>query len=223
MSDTVFMGTVVHTPSTASDIQIFDNAEFGRVRTHEDERGVVTFCAKDVAAALGYKNTSKAVNDHCHGVTIRYPIPDQLGRRQKTRFITEPDVYRLISHSKLPSAQLFEAWVFEEVLPAIRHHGGYVGTAPGESDEQIMARALVVANAAIERNHVEIDRLKPRAALGDALMGSDGTCCIREAVRYIAPMNDAIRLRDVLEDLKACGMLCKGPGSTPPTRAGIDT
>lgn len=98
-----------------------------------------------------------------------------------------------------------------------------MGAAPGETDEQILARALVVANAAIERNRSELEELRPRAALGDALMGSDGTCCIREAVRYIAPMNEAIRLRDVLEDLKACGMLCKGQGSTPPTRAGIDT
>lgn len=97
-----------------SDIQIFDNPAFGQVRTHEDERGVVTFCAKDVAAALGYRNTNDAVKKHCKtdGVAFRYPIPDALGRMQKARFITEPDLYRLIAHSKLHSAQLFEAWVF---------------------------------------------------------------------------------------------------------------
>lgn len=206
-----------------NEIQVFNSSEFGQIRTHEDSRGLVTFCAKDVASVLGYRNPSKAVGDHCSGVTFRYPIPDALGRQQRTSFITEPDVYRLISHSKLPNAQRFEAWVFEEVLPAIRRHGGYVAASPGDTEEQIIARALLVANAALERTRAEVDELRPKAALCDALMGSDGTCSIREAVRYIAPMNADIRLQNVFADLKACGMLCKGHGSTPPTRAAIDT
>lgn len=212
--------------TTLNEIQVFQSSEFGQIRTHEDGDGLVTFCAKDVAAALGYKRTTDAVNLHCarsDGAVFYRPIIDQRGRTQNARFITEPDVYRLIAHSKLPNAQRFEAWVFEEVLPAIRRHGGYVAAAPGETEEQIIARALLVANAALERSRAEVDELRPKAALCDALMGSDGTCSIREAVRYIAPMNEDIRLQDVFADLKACGMLCKGHGSTPPTRAAIDT
>lgn len=108
-----------------NDLQIFDNAEFGQVRTIE-ENGQVWFCGKDVAIALGYTNPKKCINDHCKedGVTIRSLI-DSMGREQQAKFINEPNLYRLITHSKLPSAEKFEKWVFEEVLPAIRKTGHY--------------------------------------------------------------------------------------------------
>ena len=93
-----------------NEIVSFDNPEFGQVRT-VDEDGKALFCAKDIAVALGYTNPSKALKDHCKGVTKRYPL-ETAGGTQKMRFITEPDVYRLITHSKLPNAQRFEAWVF---------------------------------------------------------------------------------------------------------------
>ena len=80
---------------------------------------------KDVCQALGYANPSKAMGDHCKGVTKRYPIVDSLGRTQEARVLSEADVLRLIVSSNLPEAQRFERWVFEEVLPAIRRTGGY--------------------------------------------------------------------------------------------------
>ena len=73
------------------------------------EDGTPLFCGKDVASTLGYTNTSKAMQDHCRGVTNRYPIIDNLGRTQEARFITEGDLYRLIFNSKLPTAKKFEA------------------------------------------------------------------------------------------------------------------
>ena len=94
--------------------------------------------------ALGYANTNKAISDHCKGITNRYPL-ETAGGTQQTKFITEPDVYRLITHSKLPSAQRFEAWIFEEVLPSIRKTGGYMAAVPDETPEQTMARALLIA------------------------------------------------------------------------------
>lgn len=106
------------------DLQVFTNDAFGTIRTveHEDK---VYFCGRDVVTALGYTNTSKAIQDHCRGVTFRYPIVDALGRTQEARFITEGDLYRLIFSSKLPAAQDFEAWVVDEILPIIRRHGVY--------------------------------------------------------------------------------------------------
>ncbi|MEW6864675.1 phage antirepressor [Trueperella pyogenes] len=106
------------------DLQVFTNDAFGTIRTveHEDK---VYFCGRDVVTALGYTNTSKAIQDHCRGVPFRYPITDALGRTQEARFITEGDLYRLIFSSKLPAAQDFEAWVVDEVLPTIRRHGVY--------------------------------------------------------------------------------------------------
>lgn len=83
--------------------------------------GTTTFAGKDVAIALGYKDPVNAIKLHCRGVAKYHPIVDSLGRTQQARFITEGDVYRLIVSSHLPAAEKFEAWVFDEVLPLIRH------------------------------------------------------------------------------------------------------
>lgn len=111
-----------------TEIQTYSNAVFGSVRIlYED--GKPLFCGADACKALGYKNQSKALNDHCKGVTKRY-IPTS-GGKQQANFLPEGDLYRLITHSKLPSAEKFERWVFDEVLPAIRKSGMY-GADPAE-------------------------------------------------------------------------------------------
>nr|DAH42575.1 MAG TPA: repressor domain protein [Caudoviricetes sp.] len=108
-----------------NEMQVFNNPEFGEVRTIE-ENGAILFCGSDVARALGYTNPSKAINDHCRGdLTKRYPIVDALGRTQGAIFIPESDLYRLVFSSKLPTAEKFTDWVTKEVLPSIRKTGGY--------------------------------------------------------------------------------------------------
>ena len=108
-----------------NEMQVFNNPEFGEVRTIE-ENGAILFCGSDVAKALGYTNPSKAINDHCRGdLTKRYPIVDALGRPQGAIFIPESDLYRLVFSSKLPTAEKFTDWVTKEVLPSIRKTGGY--------------------------------------------------------------------------------------------------
>lgn len=82
------------------------------------------FVGKDVAEALGYTNPSKAIGDHCKGVTKRYPL-QTAGGVQEVRVLSEPDVLRLIVNSNLPAAEKFERWVFEDVLPTIRKTGSY--------------------------------------------------------------------------------------------------
>ena len=104
-------------------MEIFKNPEFGSIRTLEHD-GKVLFCGTDIAAALGYTNPRKAVRDHTRGGT-KCSIPTTSGNQAMT-FISEGDVYRLIVHSKLPSAERFERWVFDEVLPTIRKHGAYI-------------------------------------------------------------------------------------------------
>lgn len=108
-----------------NEIQVFTNETFGEIRTVE-ENGKILFCGSDVAKALGYAKPQDAVTRHCredgstfHGVT------DSLGREQQAKFINEGNVYRLICNSKLPSAEKFESWVFDEVLPTIRKTGSY--------------------------------------------------------------------------------------------------
>lgn len=130
-------------------VQIFKSTEFGEVRTI-NENGIVLFCGSDVARALGYTNPSKALTDHCKGdLTKRYPITDTLGRSQEAIFIPESDLYRLIFRSKLPSAERFTDWVTAEVLPSIRKNGGYIAQQETLSPEELMAKALMVAQRTI--------------------------------------------------------------------------
>ena len=103
-------------------IEIFSNSEFGNIRTAVENDKCV-FCGSDVAAALGYSKPANAVAKYCKGVTVL--MTPSNGGPQKTKFISEGDVYRLIAHSKLPAAERFETWVFDEVLPSIRKRGIY--------------------------------------------------------------------------------------------------
>lgn len=105
-----------------NDLQIFNNEEFGEIRTiTKDDK--TYFAGSDVAKALGYAIPHKAVQTHCKGV-LKWNIPTNSGN-QDVLFITEGDIYRLIMKSKLPSAEKFESWVMDEVLPTIRKTGSY--------------------------------------------------------------------------------------------------
>lgn len=110
-----------------NEVTIFNNPEFGEIRTLETEDGKVLFCGKDVAAALGYKDTVNALKAHCKGVAKHHlPHPQSPDKTIEMTFIPESDVYRLAFGSKLPTAEKFTDWVTEEVLPTIRRHGAYM-------------------------------------------------------------------------------------------------
>ena len=104
-------------------METFKNPEFGSIRVVE-ENGKYLFCGADAARALGYARPNEAVSKHCKG-TLKRRTPTT-GGIQEMLFIPEGDLYRLIVHSKLPSAEQFEQWVFDEVLPTIRKHGAYL-------------------------------------------------------------------------------------------------
>lgn len=110
------------------ELQAFTKKVFGTVRVIDDkETGKILFCAKDVADSLGYAKTRNAVSTHCRCALKRgVPHPQSPRETLEMTFIPEGDVYRLITHSRLPSAEQFEHWVFDEVLPAIRRDGYYV-------------------------------------------------------------------------------------------------
>lgn len=103
-------------------LEIFASNEFGSLRTLECD-GKVMFVASDVAKMLGYARPADAVTAHCKG-SVKYRLPTN-GGMQELKIIPEGDVYRLIAHSKLPAAEKFESWVFDEVLPSIRKTGSY--------------------------------------------------------------------------------------------------
>lgn len=153
--------------------------ENANIRTITTEDGTPLFCGKDVAITLGYTNTNKAMQDHCKGVPICYPL-ETPGGIQQVRFITEPDLYRLITRSKLPEADKFERWVFEEVLPSIRKHGMYA--TPATIEDMIanpdiiiqLATTLKEERAARAKAEAEIEAQRPVAALGRAIETAEG-------------------------------------------------
>ena len=129
-----------------TNIKIFTSDIFGEIRTCQVNNQIM-FVGKDVATALGYSNSRKALLDHVDdedktdGVTIR----DAIGRNQKAVFINESGLYSLILSSKLPQAKAFKRWVTSEVLPQIRKTGGYIPTKDAQgrqlSNEEIIHRA----------------------------------------------------------------------------------
>ncbi|HPF54641.1 MAG TPA: phage antirepressor KilAC domain-containing protein [Clostridia bacterium] len=144
-------------------LEIFKNEEFGSVRIIQDGDKYL-FCGSDVAKALGYKRTADAITAHCKGVCV-LPTPTA-GGIQDMKYITEGDVYRLITHSKLPSAECFEKWVFDEVLPTIRKHGAYMTDElldRIEADKEIISD--VTAKMVAERRSHEQTRNALNAAL----------------------------------------------------------
>ena len=159
-----------------NEIQIFQNQEFGAIRTMSNEQGETFFCAKDVALALGYTNTMKAVRDH---VEEEDKLRERIvlsGQNREAIFINESGLYALILSSKLDSAKRFKHWVTGEVLPAIRKQGGYIVARPDETDEEVLARALQIMQAAIQIRDEEIARLQPKADYADSVL--DAINCI---------------------------------------------
>ena len=158
-----------------NELKIFQRPEFGQIRTLEIESRV-WFGATDVASALGYTNPRKAIIDHCksHGVTI-CDVIDSMGRNQQMKFINEGNVYRLIASSQLPQAEKFESWVFDELVPTVMTTGGYIATQNDESPDEIMARAIMVAQETIKKREQRIatleqekQKLQPKADFADA-------------------------------------------------------
>ena len=154
-----------------NDLMVFNNVEFGEIRSVQID-GKIYFVGKDIASALGYKIPSKAINTHCKGVS-KMEIPTA-GGKQEMQIIPEGDVYRLIIKSKLPSAERFESWVFDEVLVQIRQTGGYIPVKESDSDAEIMAKALLIANRTLEKKDKLIAEMTPKASWFDEFINSDG-------------------------------------------------
>lgn len=137
-------------------LHVFKNSSFGQLRTIEED-GKILFCATDVAKALGYINPRDAISRHCRGV-VKRDTPTQ-GGIQAIAFIPEGDVYRLITHSKLPGAEKFESWVFDDVLPSLRKDG-YYSLAPQENKLdtqndailQVLMKNTEVLQAIVQQN-----------------------------------------------------------------------
>jgi len=154
-------------------IQIFENKEFGQLGVLMID-GKPYFPASDCAKALGYKDTINAIKRHCKGVAKRHILT--AGGSQTANFIPEGDLYRLIIRSKLPSAEIFEAWVFDEVLPTIRKHGAYINedvVRRMQEDSEYNSELLRNLAAEQRRNTALINKvalLAPKAHYHDVIL-----------------------------------------------------
>lgn len=172
-------------------LEIFNNTEFGSVRIIQ-ERDKYLFCGLDVAAALGYAKPRNAITAHCRYALKRgVPHPQAESKEIEMLFIPEGDVYRLITHSKLPSADRFEKWVFDEVLPNIRKHGVYITDEKlklfAEHPELLDAlmKSLYAAHAENLRHRAERQTLLPKADYYDAFMDADGCTNLRTTAKEL--------------------------------------
>lgn len=209
------------------ELKTFENAQFGQVRIIDDN-GKPLFCGSDVAKALGYTNQRDALNRHCKGV-VKRDTPTN-GGMQEMSFIPEGDVYRLIAHSKLPSAERFESWVFDDVLPAIRKTGGYIASAPEETPEEIMARALVVAQETINRHKAQLEAAQakieadaPKVLFAETVSKAEGNILVREMAKILKQHGYDTGEHRLYETLKRDGFIIKtGADRNMPTQKSMN-
>ena len=155
----------------AAQVAVFENPEFGMVRTATDEKGEPWFCAKDLCDVLGYKNSSCAVNQHVRSSDVAKRYVARLaknrfgvceGKMQVVQmiFVNESGFYALVLGSKLPSAVKFKDWVTSVVLPQIRKTGGYIPVKEGESEEETIRNAEEILRATLKEKEMLLEQQK---------------------------------------------------------------
>lgn len=175
-----------------NELKIFSNPDFGEVRTLSID-GEPWFVGKDVADILGYTNPRDALAKHVDDEDKNtVAICDGTPGNPNTTVINESGLYSLVLSSKLPTAKKFKRWVTSEVLPAIRKHGGYVAGQEHMSDEELMAKALLMAqktiadrDARISALQVEVAVAQPKAAYFDELVDRNLLTGIRETAKEL--------------------------------------
>ena len=204
------------------------------LRTLTDEEGEPWFVAKDVCDILGMSNPSMAVIALDKDEVAQIDPKDYLGSEnrsnQAVNIVSEPGLYKLIMRSRKPEAKEFQRWVTHEVLPQIRKTGGYIPTSESDSDEDIMARAVLVAQKTIKQKNQQIAEqqtriveLEPKARFADAVAASDGTCLVGELAKMLRQNGMDIGQNRLFRLLQADGYLGKsGSNRNVPTQRAMD-
>lgn len=197
-----------------TNIQIFNNPEFGTVRTLDDN-GTVLFCATDVAKALGYAVPRKAILDHCKGVLKRNTLTN--GGEQEMSFIPESDLYRLVFSSKLPTAEKFTDWVTGEVLPSIRKHGAYMTPQTLQAailNPDTMIQLCQQLKAEQDRNAVlsaANAELTPKGIFADAVSASEKSILVGELAKLLCQNGVQIGQNRLFVWMRKNGFLIRDP------------
>lgn len=168
-----------------NELKIFQNPEFGAVRTIviDDE---VWFVGNDVARALGYQKPDQAVRTNVSDEdSTLMGVSDSNNHTQQMKVINESGLYDLVFESRLPSAKRFRHWVTSEVLPSIRKNGGYIQNQEELTPEQIVANALIVAQNIIKDKDKKIAELSPKAEYFDSLVDSKLLTTFRDTAKEL--------------------------------------
>lgn len=202
-----------------NELKIFENPAFGKVRVVE-QGGEPWFVGKDVAEILGYSNTPKAIRDH---VDDEDKLAERIvlsGQNREVAIINESGLYSLILSSKMPKAKEFKRWVTAEVLPAIRKTGGYIAGSEKMSDAELMAKAVLVAQATIKERDARIkelesdtQRMKPKEIFADAVSASEQTILIGDLAKLIKQNGHDMGQKRMFEWLRNNGYLIKRQGA----------
>lgn len=194
------------------ELQIFKNEEFGEVRT-VTINNEPWFVGKDVATALGYERTADAIRQHVEAEDKGVGKIQTPGGIQNMTIINESGLYALIFGSKLESAKRFKHWVTSEVLPAIHKHGGYIAGQENMSDEELLAKALMVAQSKIEENRKQIEELKPHAVLGHAITTANTSILVGDLAKILKQNGIEIGAKRLFQWMRENGYLIKRKGT----------
>lgn len=198
-----------------NEIKIFNNKEFGNIRTVNID-GEPWFVGKDVANALGYTNPQKAVRDHISVEDRGVNEMDTPSGKQNLTIINESGLYALIFGSKLESAQRFKHWVTSDVLPAIRKTGGYQTVPQGK---ELLALAVLEAQKTIEEQNHKIKEMQPKAIFADAVSASETSILVGDLAKLICQNGYQIGQKRLFEWLRQNGYLMKcGSSRNMPTQ-----
>ena len=195
-----------------NEMKVFNNAEFGEIRTLNRD-GEPWFVGKDVATALGYKDSVNALKSHVSEEDKGgWRITTQYGEREAV-IINESGLYSLILSSKLDSAKRFKRWVTAEVLPSIRKSGGYIAGQNEMSDTELLAKALLVAQRQIEQRNAQIAEMQPKALFADAVAASHTSILIGELAKILKQNGVDIGQNRLFETLRQQGYLIRRNGT----------
>ncbi len=164
-----------------NELQIFNNEEFGSVRTITKDNEPM-FCLADICKALEIKNATDVAKRLEEDEVTRLNLGSQSG---ETNFVTESGLYAVILRSDKPNARKFRKWVTSEVLPSIRKNGGYIANQEQMTPEQIVANALIVAQNIISQKDRQIEEMKPKAEFFDAVADSKTAISMNEVAKVL--------------------------------------
>lgn len=195
-----------------NDMMVFNNPEFGEIRTVEID-GAPWMVGKDVATALGYSDTDKAIRNH---VDDDDKLTRQFGGSGQSRnmaVINESGLYSLVLSSKLPNAKKFKRWVTSEVLPSIRKNGGYINGQANMNPEELMAAALLMAQKTIEEQKSRLDAAHPKVLFADAVAASKNSILVGEMAKLLKQNGIDMGQNRLFEWLRSNGYLIRRQGT----------